>query len=244
MKSFFLYVLTFPNGKFYYGISGNVARRLVAHRGAARKGSPLYVHCAIRKYGAENVTCTTLAAGPRDYIADLEIKAISAYRTCDRGIGYNLSPGGDVSPMHVEESRLKMTASMLKRYQDPAARKQNSDAQKIAQMRPEVREAKATKRRGVALSLETRAKMSASGKGKKQSPEHIANRSGTQVGVKRSKEARDRMSEGQKKRVRTPEELSRMALIARNRVMTPEHRENLRAAALARWARKRGVIPE
>lgn len=56
-----------------------------------------------------------LCIGDRNYIADLEIKAIEAYQTRDREFGYNMAPGGETSPVagigHTAESKVKMSRS-------------------------------------------------------------------------------------------------------------------------------------
>ena len=99
MTVHYLYVLLFPNGKRYFGISKNVASRFKGHLRAATKGvdqRPLYR--AMRK-NVGQVVHQTLCVGSEDYIADLEILAIARWNTTDRRYGYNLALGGNTSPM-------------------------------------------------------------------------------------------------------------------------------------------------
>jgi hypothetical protein len=231
MHTYYLYRIHFPNGKTYTGITNNVKRRQTDHQRQAQN-PVLPVHNAIAKYGWASVNFKVLLRGPRDLIARLEIAFIA-----DRP-GYNLSPGGDISPMTLPAVRAKVAASMARRFEDTAVREANRTAQRAAQNRPEVASKKAEAMRGKTHTVETKARMSTAGAGKKQSADHVAKRTQPQIGAKRSAESRVRMSEGQKKRQRTPEELERMKTLSKNRVVTPESKEKMRLAAIARWARR------
>ena len=239
-----LYRITFPNGKCYHGISRNPRERYLGHLQASRKGENFPVNCAIRHFGEDKLKFEILAIGNREYIADLEIKAISYF---DSKIpnGYNLLPGGQISPVHTEEVRLKMAASMKKRYEDPEIRKANSEAQKIAQNNPAVKERKSKLMTGKRHTDETKKKMSASHKGRVFSEETIRKSAESRRGQKRTEESKTKMSLGQKARIRTPEELSRMSSIAKMHDKTnPEYREKCRQAALRRWAKKKQIVDE
>lgn len=94
-----LYELLFSNGKRYWGMTEATARkRCQDHFKNARNGSRFPVHCAIRKYGIENVKVFTRVVGSLSYIRLMEIEAISVYKTQDRRYGYNVTFGGDISP--------------------------------------------------------------------------------------------------------------------------------------------------
>lgn len=95
MKSCFLYKITNTiNSKMYIGITQNPDKRMRAHFYKEVKGTVSYIKRAIAKWGVENFTFELLCEGSRDYIADLEVKAIKLYKTRGKG-GYNIKPGGE-----------------------------------------------------------------------------------------------------------------------------------------------------
>jgi group I intron endonuclease len=91
----YLYRFIFPNGKSYIGITVNLAARFRSHVIAAKTLKNAYaVHAAIAKYGWSNITKEILCEGSFEYIKELEIKAIAAFKTFQPD-GYNLTLGGD-----------------------------------------------------------------------------------------------------------------------------------------------------
>lgn len=169
-----LYSIDFPNGKRYIGITSDISRRFREHKKLASAGSPFPVHNAIRKYGEQNATIRALCAGHREFIADLEIKMIAVLGTQDRENGYNLTHGGDISPMHTPEVAAKVNATKKRNYEtDPAFRLLLTN-QALALTSPEMRTkinlgirqpsvsaAKSAKLRGFKHSDEARRNMSA-----------------------------------------------------------------------------------
>ena len=106
-----LYEAASPSGKRYLGITSKTLKgRIKSHRDAVRSGSMIPFHKAIRYYG-DAITWRTLVIGDRDYILDLEAKAIAAFKTRDKRIGYNISLGGEASPSLVPETAAKISAS-------------------------------------------------------------------------------------------------------------------------------------
>lgn len=94
MKIGILYLLTFPNGKRYVGItSTSLRRRLVVHFHHARKGRQGALQSAIRKYGA-TFQVKKLVVAEWSFLLDLEKKAIASFRTKSPD-GYNLTDGGE-----------------------------------------------------------------------------------------------------------------------------------------------------
>jgi group I intron endonuclease len=93
-----LYMLTSPSGKSYIGISDDARRRWNEHNFDARKGSKCVIHLAIRKHGWDNFKKQILVTSTYDYVRDLESKLIKAYKTMLPD-GYNMTVGGEVSPM-------------------------------------------------------------------------------------------------------------------------------------------------
>lgn len=135
-----LYEIRFPNGKKYIGISTDARRRFVAHKQRARRGSMLPVHCAIRKYGELNIAHRVLCVGERDYIAALEIRAIEAFGTCDNTKGYNITLGGDLSPMRSLAVCKKVSATKKITCNTEAFRAEISRRTKGRKASPEARE--------------------------------------------------------------------------------------------------------
>lgn len=107
-----IYKITSPSGKFYIGLTSLKPRdRWDAHCTTARRGKTWNpFHCAIRKYGKDAFRHEVL-----ELVATLaeanaaEIRWIEEYRSTDRRVGYNTSPGGGYdSVAGVEGMRLKM----------------------------------------------------------------------------------------------------------------------------------------
>lgn len=106
-----LYMLTSPSGKNYIGISESARRRWVEHSSDARKGSKLALHSAINKYGWDNFKKQILVIGTYEYVKELEIKAIELYRT-KLPYGYNMTSGGETSPMLNPEIASKVSKTL------------------------------------------------------------------------------------------------------------------------------------
>lgn len=104
-----IYKFTFPNGKIYIGqTSVSFKSRLNMHRCSARKENPkLALHRAWKKYG-EPVSQIVAYVEKCELIAT-EIRAIKVFNSF--GInGYNLTPGGEASPMLVPEIAARVSA--------------------------------------------------------------------------------------------------------------------------------------
>lgn len=197
-----LYILEFPNGKHYVGISSDPARRLRDHIKLANKGSMFPVHCAIRKYRncEQPIVQTIVAEGDSEYIQFSEMSLIALLQTTDREYGYNVTYGGELSPMRSESVRAKViatrkamgaTPAMLANAQRMRGRKASdehrrklreahlgkpwTEKQRIAADRPEARARRSAAQKEVSSRPEIRARRSLSQKGKKLSPEHLAN---------------------------------------------------------------------
>lgn len=171
---FHLYVLEFPNGKKYFGLSSNPSKRWGHHKKLSFGLSHFPVHLAIGKYGSDNVQFRILVIGSKPYIQQLEISAIEKFNTRDRAFGYNLSLGGETSPMLSAEVAAKVSATKKKRYaEDPSFRlllekqirvlntPENREKLNRAIRTPEVSAAKSRKLKGFKHTDETRANMSA-----------------------------------------------------------------------------------
>lgn len=94
MTKFYLYKLTnIKNNKCYIGVSVNPERRKREHlKRVNRWGCKKLVH-AIKKYGEDVFKFEALVCGDKNYIYDLEVKAIKHYNSFNNG--YNSSLGGE-----------------------------------------------------------------------------------------------------------------------------------------------------
>jgi hypothetical protein len=171
-----LYELRFPSGRSYIGVADNFESRWAQHVYHASRGTRLFpVYCALRKYGADNVVRRVLAEGPRDYILDLERRAIAAFGTRSPG-GYNVSYGGETATSASPEAREKIRASKLAHWMNPDYR-----AARVAAASGRLMTAEQNRRNAQAklrnwADADYRAKVIAAHTGKKQSAETLAKR--------------------------------------------------------------------
>lgn len=210
---YFLYVLKFPNGKEYVGISNNVERRWKKHCSKARSAPKFPVHLAIRKFGSEKVIVEILAVGCMRDVAQKEIETIANRATlCPNG--YNLALGGNLSPMRSKVIAAKVSAS------------------KRGVFTPAMRTA-AENQRGCKRSEEVCKKLSISHKGQKPSRKALANLrklARARRGVPLSFEVRQKISAKQKGRKISAEHCKHVCAANRKAVFTPARAEQLAAA--------------
>jgi hypothetical protein len=108
-RRYALYCLVFRDGKKYIGVTGQSPQALLsAHLTQAKRGNKRPVHDAIRRIGKPSIY--RLCIGSLDYIKDIEVKAIAAFRTQDRQHGYNCRAGGAPIPY----SNLKLWRPIFK----------------------------------------------------------------------------------------------------------------------------------
>lgn len=91
-----LYRIDFPSGKSYIGVTSKPAEwRLTEHKNAARSTGDLVIHKAIRKYGENSCTISTLViSDDDDYLKAIEVLAIKKFNTLTPN-GYNMTSGGN-----------------------------------------------------------------------------------------------------------------------------------------------------
>jgi group I intron endonuclease len=95
MKNCYLYkIVNKVNGKLYIGITSDPRKRKQRHFSKTGHSAVSLVRLAMDKYGRENFSFEIICLGSKEYILDLEVKAISLYRTCEKKFGYNIKPGG------------------------------------------------------------------------------------------------------------------------------------------------------
>jgi hypothetical protein len=149
---FALYRITMPDGRAYIGVSKDMPTRLRNHR---RSKHP--VGLAIREAGFENVRPEILVRGERDYIYDLERRAIEAFET-RYPKGLNVVAGGFGCRDPLPETIDKIRAGSVNRPNPYLAELNRS---RRGQRRSATSVAKtAEAHRGMKRSLETRAKLS------------------------------------------------------------------------------------
>lgn len=107
-KTYKVYMLIFPNGKRYIGMTGkSLEKRFNGGRG--------YRHCqkvwnAIKKFGWESVRHEVLLDGLTKQEAEREeIALIALYNTTENG--YNIEHGGNCPGTHSIETRMKISAA-------------------------------------------------------------------------------------------------------------------------------------
>ena len=141
----FIYLIrNLINGKGYVGQTEmTIARRWSGHKSAAKSSSAL-LHRAIRKYGNENFSITTVASCDPLLLNDLEKHYIKFYGThFSTGHGYNLTEGGDNPPSakglkRSPETRARMSKAAKNR--PPVSiedrKKRSETAKRIGHMPP------------------------------------------------------------------------------------------------------------
>lgn len=105
MESYFLYKITNNvNDKLYIGMTKRPKARMYEHFYGKRTDSISLIKQAVIKHGVDNFTFEVICEGSKDYIIDLEMKAIEAYDTINTG--YNIRAGGvDCGGGHKIEKR-------------------------------------------------------------------------------------------------------------------------------------------
>lgn len=91
-----IYKLISPSGKIYIGKANDFEARMKGHQYCANKGRTNILYEAIRKYGFDSfkkaiIDCEDI----QSVLNDKEKFWISHYRSNERGIGYNMTSGGD-----------------------------------------------------------------------------------------------------------------------------------------------------
>lgn len=121
VKSYYLYkIVNSINDKVYIGMSGDVERRRYQHFNHRSKKTISIIKLAIDKHGPENFELIILCEGSREYILDLEKKAIVAYDSINNG--YNIRSGGEGGSGHKISSRSDDTPLFVMGFWFPNAR--------------------------------------------------------------------------------------------------------------------------
>lgn len=96
MKPYYLYQIENKvNGKLYIGITSQPEKRKQRHFSKTGHTKFSILRHAMDKYGRENFLFKILCIGHKEYILDLEVKAIALYKTREKLFGYNIKAGGE-----------------------------------------------------------------------------------------------------------------------------------------------------
>ena len=184
-----LYMITFPNGKRYIGVTHRSVRtRIYEHTyGAEKNPNSSFLRRAIHKHGIAE--WHVLVVGKMSYLKSCEVRAIAVFKT-RRPFGYNVSLGGDI-PYISEETRVKMSVAARLRSKEPAWRENLSRKLTGRVFDQEWRDKIAATLRGRKHTEATKLKMSVSQRAR---PPNVG--PSPLKGVPRSQEVKAKVSEG------------------------------------------------
>ena len=224
-----LYKLDFSSGKSYVGITAASAlERFKGHKKSARDGSQAAVHRAWRKYGDPELK--VLAVVENQMLQDAEKRAVAVFGTFGKG-GYNLTPGGEISPFHVPAIFARAMANSIA-------------TRRSCPMSPEDRFARGAGLRGKKHTPETRAKIREA-INRPEARDKMALSRKKQIGQKRTPEQCEKMAEAQRRIQGTlppPHErrnLQAMWAATRGKKFSVEHRHKMSLARIEWWKRKK-----
>lgn len=185
--------------------TASLRNRLYCHRFKAKAEAPkLLVHRAWKLHGEPLAEVLAVVADVD--LPATEIRAIRAFNSFGDG-GYNMTPGGEDSPMKTPAIVEKVRALAL----TPERRARNIAVHLGSKRSPETREEMSRVRKGmragIPKSTETRRKISEANKGKYHLPPGRKNTEATKV----------KMSESAKRRWADPMVRQRMSEIAKER---------------------------
>lgn len=167
-----IYKLDFPNGKSYIGMtSGKPERRFNGHKRCAAKGVKRPLYDAWNKFGCP--VMSVLAVVDDCELADAEIRAIKAFGTMLPS-GYNLTEGGEVSPMLTPSVAKRIGESKIGVKLSKDHKKAIGDAHRGMKRSEETKAKIAASAKARGISEETRRKMNEAKRGKVMSEEQKA----------------------------------------------------------------------
>ena len=129
-----IYAIMSPSQKWYIGQTKQALReRWKQHNHPARAlGGCRLIAKAFQKYGQSQMELWILEHHvPLNLLNDRERIRIAMHGTFDpNGMGYNLTPGGEQSPMHVQDVAKRSSQTHKRQWQDPEHREKMSKARK------------------------------------------------------------------------------------------------------------------
>lgn len=132
-----IYAIRSASGKWYIGQTRQALRARWKQHGQQARGECRLIHAAFAKYGVASMELWVLERDvPLDQLNDRERTRIAQHRTqVPAGRGYNLTPGGEQSPMHVPEVAAKASATHTEQWKDPEHRAMMSLARQTEAVR-------------------------------------------------------------------------------------------------------------
>ena len=129
-----IYLITFPNGKRYVGLTATTFEERKKSHISHRVTSDLPVHNALQKYLGSETWEIIDSASNWDELVELEKKYIDQLKTYISKNGYNLTYGGDgtVGYRHTDEQKRLNSSAKKKYFNDPQNRRKQSEATKKA----------------------------------------------------------------------------------------------------------------
>lgn len=209
-----VYLLTFPNGKCYVGVSVRPGKRFMEHLKFAGGGAEYALHNAIRKHGEPAMTI--LASNLTQQEAFLMEVLLIKERNTKAPNGYNMTNGGEGVVGIAPETLKAMGKARSKRIKEDAAFRE--------QMRV------ATLRTGPHRAIKLK--------------EFWASPEGMEVLRARSNSAWKDNVIAHNKRQRTPETLEKFRVAKKSNWEIPAQREKMNAAREAKQAELRATNPE
>lgn len=211
-------VVNLIDGKLYVGKTIlSIEERWQVHLRDARRGrGNSYLYKAIRKHGAESFARQELESELMDKksLNAAEVRWIAELRTMDRGIGYNLTAGGE-GGARGPETRAEMSASAFERWKRPEEIERLRAHQIALWADPAWR----------AMMLE-----------RLNEPEVKAKRVAAATGRKHSPETRAKIGAAVKKGLAKPEVRARLSASARKRMQDPATKASQSALPRSLWA--------
>lgn len=142
--TYLVYKHVAPNGKVYIGITSQTTQ--ARWHGGSNYSTQPYFYNAIKKYGWDAFEHVVIREGLSEEEAKIaERKLIKQYDSRNRSKGYNITPGGDISPM-----------------KDPIVRQKSSEAHKGKRLSEEQKRKLGEAHKGYVPSEEAKKKTSAS----------------------------------------------------------------------------------
>jgi len=132
-----VYIYTFPNGKRYIGQTIQTLNER-ASKGCGYQHSPL-VYNAIQKYGWDNILKEIIECSSREEMDNLEKELIKKYNTTNKNFGYNLESGGNKNKKLSEETKKKISESLIGHYVSKETKNKISEAHKNKKLSEETK---------------------------------------------------------------------------------------------------------
>lgn len=218
MKSYKVYIHTFPNNKRYVGITSSSTLHRWGEHGQGYSNQKLMWR-AIQKYGWDNIQHIVIADNlNKKQACALEIQLIALFQSNKPRYGYNVSEGGNVPAPRSEETQRRITEKLRGRKLSAETKQKMSESRK-GELNPfygkKHSEETIVKLRishtGKRATETTRQKLSEQRKGKSKSQEHKNKLSKSLLGHSVSEETRLKMSLAKKGRKLSEETRRKMS---------------------------------